>query len=210
MDHSNTRRPSVKKIVGTLLIVLLVVIIIASALQTAGRSGKVPVNIEVMPEDSIVKVDGVKVSKTVYLSPGEYSFVAEKAGFEDDKKVVNISSSTKSIQLLPIPVSAEALIWASKNQAQREALGGQAASQRGSQIREKNPLLNYLPRIDVAGSFRIDFGYTGKDNLDTYLIVSSSTPRGRSNAINWIKERGVDPAVLDIRFKDYKNPLLGE
>ncbi len=64
----------------------------------------------------------------------------------------------------------------------------------------------YSPPItDINGPFTIEYLYT-KNSVDHIKIVDSS-PQGRMNAIHWLREHGIDPTDLDIRFDDFTNPL---
>ncbi len=64
----------------------------------------------------------------------------------------------------------------------------------------------YSPSItDVSGPFTIEYMYT-KNRVD-YIKVVDSSPQGRMNAIYWLRERGIDPTDLGIRFDDFTNPL---
>lgn len=67
----------------------------------------------------------------------------------------------------------------------------------------------YSPPItDVKGPFTIEYLYT-KNHVD-YIKITDSSPQGRMNAMHWLRERGIDPTELNIKFDDFKNPLISE
>ena len=68
------------------------------------------------------------------------------------------------------------------------------------------PLIGKIPRIDITGPYSIDYGGSSSGNAAS-LIIYDSTPNGRTAAIQWIRDQGVDPTTLDIRYSEYINPL---
>lgn len=205
--YKNNKYIVVSSIIFGLLVVFLIVIAIVNYLNT---QGKIKVSIQFLPTDAKVYVDGTTITgDTTYLTPGEHTFVASKAGFADDKQVLSISKDINVVGLAPNPQSNEAIQWASDPsiQAQREAIGTIAASSRGNTLTTNNPIITQLPYVDISGPFAIDYGYTGAGNTSIYLSIHDSTPHGRQGAIDWIKSQGFDPATLDIRFDGFNNPL---
>lgn len=197
--------------VSIITVALLFLAIIALAIYTVTtQAGKIKATLTAYPDDSSVTMDGQKISQgTVYITPGPHTFVATKSGFLDDSVTASISEDTATVILLPTPQSAEAVAWSNQPDvtAMRESLGGQKAAMRGASLSKQYPLVDKLPYIDIAGPFALDYGYQGKDNSEVYFILHDSTPDGRRAALAWIRQQGVDPATLDLRYDEFKNPL---
>lgn len=177
------------------------------------RVGESKVTIRVIPEDSRVLVKNQPVSsKAIYLSAGNYTFSAEKDGFENDSQNHEVKKGEATIiNLLPEPTSPEAKQWLTDNpkiQLQREKMGGEKAALQGQEAIDKNPLLGALPYEDVTGPFEVDYGPSETRAGDTYLVISSLIPQGRTAAIDWLKSQGADPTDYEIRYHDFVNPLV--
>lgn len=188
-------------------------LLLYSIITLVSQAGKTKVSIEVLPKDSVVTInDSEGSSGDTYLEPGEYTFSATKDGFEKDTQTIIVDEGELVVVLLPEPVSEEALEWSQQPDValQLESYGGLRATQRGMAIRNTNPLIDRLPHVDFAGPFVVDYGYYGADSTKTYIVIRDTTPNGRIAAIEWIRDQGVNPAELDIRFSDYRDPLSGE
>lgn len=207
MQQRNVIRLSITVAVAVFLL------IIGLAIYTiTTRAGKIQVKVTAYPEDSTVLIDNQQSSSSdPYLTPGKHVFTAKKKGFLDTSQTLYISDTIKTVILLPTPDSDEALAWAAKPEvsAMRETLGGQRATIRGLALTERYPLTDKLPYIDINGPFALDYGYKGEDNSEVYFIIHDSTPNGRKAAFEWIREQGIDPVTLDIRYDEYQNPLTG-
>lgn len=192
--------------------VLFVGVIIWAVVQSIAHAGKIAVGVTVYPEDSTVYVDGkYSPGNTAYVTPGQHTFVAQKTGFDDARITLVVDTSTQSVTLLPTPVSDEAIAWTKQNgvQAKREELGGVEANQRGLALRDRYPIIDDLPYTAIGGPFQIDYGFTGTDDSEVFILIHNSTPSGRQNALQWIRDQGYDPTLLDIRYDEYENPLTG-
>lgn len=192
-------------------IVFVGIIIAFSAVILTHRSGKIGVTITTNPTDATVTLDNSTIiDKKTYIAPGKHVFTATKDGFKDESATIDVSESRNTVTLILDPSSNGAEKWASDNSKEREALGDQAADERGVSLSSLNPLMNKLPYIDIAGPFAIDYGYDEKDNTKVYYLIHDTTPSGRVRAIEWIRNQGYDPTTLDIRFSDYASPLNSE
>lgn len=180
---------------------------------TLPRIGKIPVNVLVNPSDSDVYIDGDKNNnKTVYLRPGEHSFTAKKPGWADNTVKISVSEENSNVGLLPTPNSQEAEdeLGDQNNIRVREGIAGTAANARGLELRGVNPIINKLPYSEVAGPFKIDYGFNESDNKTAYILVTVSTPDGRVNALKWLDKNGVDITRTEIVFSDFTNPLYSQ
>lgn len=175
------------------------------------RLNKIPVEVLVHPNDATLSVDGKGFSPgTIYLHPGAHSFKAEKEGWKTDEVSVTISNDLTSIALLPIPESEEAREQARRESRVREGLSSIAANMRGLDIRNSYPILSKLPYSDISGPFKIDYGFNQDDKKTPYLIISFSTPNGRREAIQWLKENDTDITKVEIIFEDFENAAYKE
>lgn len=196
------------------IIVLLVFALIITFFLTIAisRIGKTKVNIELIPKDSSLYIDGKKFgSGDNYLKTGKHTFEAKKSGFIDDKVVLQVDNESLEIGLIPEPKSKEAIDWLNKNpeiQLNREGIGAKMSSLIGGYIEENTPIINDLPYTDIKGPFTIDYGTEPSRLYGIFLEITDSTPLGREAAVSWIKNQGYDPTNIDIRFDDFENPLL--
>lgn len=181
---------------------------------TFSRSGETKVEINVIPEDSLIYINGKQITETVtYLKPGEYEFSAKKDGFKEDKQKITIEDEDTVVELIPAPDSQEAFDFLENNpelQRQREVIGGKRANLAGSELEEETPLIALLPtdQLDrINGLFSLDYGPSPVRENGVFIEVSSLSPKGRANAAKWIRERGTDPTDLEIRYVDFENPL---
>jgi hypothetical protein len=202
--------PKLKLVIGAGILFLLIIVL---SLTVAHR-GKTKVSVTVAPGDSQVLVNGKEQGAgTLYLEPGKYTFVAKKSGFADDSETVEVKSEPVSVNLVPAPTSPEAFAYLQQNpdvQAAREAIGGQQAQAYGQALKDETPLISQLPYTDINGPFTINYGPSTTRKDGVFLLISNTSPRGRANALKWIRQQGYDPTDLEIIYAGYANPLSGE
>lgn len=192
-------------------IIFVGVIAAFSAVIIANRSGKIGVTITTNPTDATVILDNKTIiNNKTYVTPGKHVFSAAKDGFANKATTIDVSESRNTATIVLDPVSDEAKQWVSDHSKEREALGDQAANERGVSLSSLNPLMDKLPYIDIAGPFAIDYAYDEKDNTKVFYLIHDTTPSGRINALKWIRSQGYDPTTLDIRFSDYESPLAAK
>lgn len=205
-DRSKMRMIIITAATIGLAMITLIAIGIATSMQ---RAGKITVTISVLPADALITIDGKPSGAAAYVTPGPHTFTAKKSGFKDATATLQISDTLNTVTLLPAPDSPAARTWASEtaNRTQLEEMGAAAASERGSSLQSQYPLIAKLPHTEINGPFAIDYGYAGEDSTQIYFIIHDSTPDGRVNALRWIRDQGIDPTDLDIRYDEYINPL---
>lgn len=199
-----------KKRMLALGIGLLVVLFGFQAILFLSRIGEKKVKITVIPSTAEVFVDDREVGGSVYLANGEYTFKARAEGYKDDEFKVSVGEGKNVVELIPSPESPEAIEFLDDNpaiQAKREAIGGRRSEQLGDKVKNETPILSKLPVTDISGPFSIDYGGSGDREYGSFLLVSDSSPKGRASALKWIKQQGVDPTDLEIKFADFYNPL---
>lgn len=189
---------------------ILALYITYSIVMAIVHSGKIKVTVNVLPQNSKITLNGKPAGKTLYLSPGNYTFAASADGWKTDTQKVAINKSAHDVYLLPIPESQQARDLVKNNskfQAEREELGGDRFNLQNQQALQKHPILKYLPYTQSTPPFSIDYGLTDGVNGDLKLVISNSSPNGREAAIDWIRQHGEDPTNMNIVFQDFSNPL---
>lgn len=194
--------------IAVTIIIIVMVVVTMSAIQ---RFGKTKVTITVVPDNATITLDGTPTKAgTYYLTKGTYIFKASLSGFNDALETIKVGTDAVTVPLLPEAVSDDAQKWLADHpdiQAKREELGSINAGTRGNSFRAQAPVLASLPHIDSESLYSIDYGFADSADQHPYLIISNSSPEGRQRAITWLKSQGVDPALLDIRYDDFQNPL---
>lgn len=165
------------------------------------------VEVVTYPESATVYGNGIKISKVSHLKPGRYTFRATANGFDDTSTTVEVSEDNRRIGISLAP--KEGIKTSVEEQYELEAIAGQQAQSEGRSITQANPLIQKLPHVSVAGPYRIDYGFSDRDNLGVFYYINTSTPRGRQSALQWIRDQGFNPATLDIRYDIENLPLTG-
>lgn len=175
------------------------------------RQGKVAVDILSSPMSATISInDSPSSVGTTYLPTGTYTLKATEEGWESKEITITISEEVSEIALVLTPISTEAKEQAKKESLTREGLSSIAANVRGFTIRNTYPILNSLPYSDISGPYKLDYGFNQDDKKTPYIIVSFSTPNGRHEAIQWLKENGTDLTRTEIIFEDFTNPTYRE
>lgn len=196
----------------TVCLLVFVSFVIYSIITGISRIGKTRIDITVIPEDAKVTINNSETSAgSKYVKPGTYVFTAAKAGFKTYTYEITIKKERTQVGLVPDPESEEAISWLIDNpdiQLEREAIGGTNAMSKGEEIENNTPIIASLPFTSVTGPFTIDYGYTELRKNGIFLLIRNSSPDGRKNALQWIREQqNIDPTDLEIRFSDFVNPL---
>jgi hypothetical protein len=164
------------------------------------HTGKVSVTIDVVPSDSAVTANGEKVKVgTVWLTPGNYTFIASKSGFSDAKSEMTISSTNNYVALNPTAVSDAAKKWAEEYGYEIDGLSSREFEAKNAQILKNHPLLAVLPY--TTDDFKITFDYRTNDSSSFYIIVTGADADGRTKALEWIRDQGYDPADYVFEFQ---------
>lgn len=208
MQNEKTKISKYIKFVVVISIVLFLFLYVL--VVQINHHGKIKTVLVAIPNDSQIMVDGNKnKAGAVYLKAGNHTFVATRQYFDDFRTSENVQSP-KTIYLLPAPTSQQAIQFLQKNpsvQAEREAFGALEDQRITQQMAAQSPLVKLLPHTDINGPFSIGYGASKEGGGKTYLIISDSSPNGRSKALQWIREHGSDPTDLEIQFTDFVNPL---
>lgn len=187
---------------GVIILILLFVLVT--------RVGKVPVSIQALPNDAVVKIDGKEISTgDHYLPAGEYSFTASKEGWSTDTLKLTIDEDNADVALLLSPQSdqAKAEYEGTTDTDEREQLSSIRSNSKGKTVTSNYPVIAKLPYSDSTGPYKIDYGYPREDSTTPYILISFSTPNGRTKALRWLSEQKLDITNTEIVFSDFENPL---
>lgn len=204
------------KLFSTLIVAVIAVVAIYNIVIVISRLGETKIEVDVLPKSSTITVNGNRIGSTIYLGNGEYEFKAMAPGYNEDSfnlTLKNNQSTTPKVILLPEPVSSDILNQLAEDpvfQAQREALGSEKSNLLGSRVINKNPFVSQLPYTDILGPFTIDYSLEAREDGRLNLIIKDSSPKGRSAALQWIRNQGADPTDYSITFEDFNNPLSQE
>lgn len=201
------KRILIPAIIGAILVVIFLV---ASATQTSNdRVGKTAVTVLVGPNDADITVDGNKSSAgTLYLPPGEHTFKATKAGWEEKEKKITVGEDPVEVKLVLKPISEAAENWMAQNpqaELDRELLAGQIANEDGEQLYLKNPIIDRLPF--ATSDYEITYREDKTRPTGIVIMIMTTTTAGRTAALAQIRTWNQDPSTLDIEYVGYANPL---
>lgn len=194
------------KIFAAALLLFVALIVIYLLIIDARHAKLSKVVINVIPNDSLVTIDGAKSKAgTKYLEPGRHTYVASKSGF----KTYTISLDTEkgkptTINLLPGPNSTAAYQWLGDNpaiQTEREGLESQNVALIQQALQKNYPILKDLP-LDTV-NYQIDYGQSVKYPSDPTKIALYivATPVHQDMALQWIKYKGYPPSSFEIIFQ---------
>ena len=191
-------------------IILTFVVFIAgySIYTIISQHGKIKVTVATWPEYASVKIDGnVSSSGDIYLTPGKHAFEVSAKGFRTSNRDITVSSSRDYVGILTSPETEEAIRWANepKNLSSAQTISALDTKSKSDAFRNKNPLLSKLPYSDTSGPFKIDYSLTSESR--SFVTIGETSPDGRTNALRWIKQQGVDPKSIDIRLNKFSPPL---
>jgi hypothetical protein len=188
-----------------ILLPLLVVMVVLYRGGTGNHQGKISVTVDVVPADSSVTANGEKIGTgTVWLKPGNYTFVASKKGFIDAKVEMTISSTSNYVALNPTASSEEAKKWVQENGYEIDGLSSREYEATSAQIIKLAPLLSVLPYTN--DDFKITYDYRTNDTASVYIIVTGADADGRTKALQWIRNSGYDPADYVFEFPGQSTP----
>ena len=206
---NNDTSSNKKGIVITLVIIVTLLLVALLVWQKIQQSGKTSLEIQKVPSDSLILVNGKKVSGSkIYLEKGTYTIKSEREGFNPYTRTVTIDpASNKSPKAFFVltPKSKEATAWVQDNEDEYLKVEKAAGIYYGDQSKstaEKYPIIKDLP---YRSSF-YSIEYYQKDD-DFRVQIISSDAMGRQVAIEQIKSLGYDPSDYLIEFIGVDNPF---
>ena len=172
------------------------------------RQGKIAITVTAVPGDTKITLNGSQKIGTgvVYLTPGTYSVLGQKDGFEDFKEDIKFDDTRARLVVTLIPSSDEAKKWAKDNQSQYlelEKKGGAIAAKNGEEFKKANPIVNNLPYENPYYTI----GYQSSDNKTITVIITAPSARYRYSALQQIRSWGYDPTDFKILYTNYVSQL---
>lgn len=182
-----------KKIMRKILIILISLVVLAIIVWVGWfRYGTLEVNANAASID--IKINkkeykAIKIPARFRLKAGEYTIKAGVGNFEEFEDKVSIKA--REVSSITVEVEGEEDIRATE------------------EFYKKNPLVNLLPTSN--NHFKIDYYQEGTADIKYDVILYSvSTPsqpnyldelkQYKREALDWIKNNGVDPSTLEIRW----------
>ena len=138
------------KLATTTFLGLVVLAIILTTALYISRIGKVAVITKYAPYSASVYLNGAKIKNnaTNFLTPGQYDLVAELDHFITNAETITITKDTQYIVGSLIFADTEGEAIAARNKKdflEVEGIFGRLLSDAGNKIRQKYPILNFLP-----------------------------------------------------------------
>ena len=197
------------KILIVIIISIFLFLLFLNLWQNNQHNGKALVEIYKVPKDTIVSVNGQKINKSTYLTPGKYTLKGESKGFETYTTEIEIvdDKPLKSFFVLT-PSSKEAEEWAKNHEddyLKIENLAGIYYGEEGQQLANKHPLIKHLPYRSTL--YNIDYSLDGNKLT---IQIDSPDALGRQVAIEQIKSFGSEPTDLNIEFIGHYSPFVAE
>ena len=176
-----------QKIVLAIVAFFFVFTIIYSVITLINRIGKVKTVVKYAPFSATVTLNDVPVTNnaTVWLLPGEYNLKVEYNHFDSYSDTITISEDNNAIVGVLNPSDSEGEDYLSKHEREfvdAEGKVGITLSQQGAKIKEKYPILNYLPINNSL--YSISYQY---DDNDKPVVNIKADPENLDIAIEKLK-----------------------
>lgn len=191
----------------TLLILLGLAIAAGSAaLIFRQRGPAAALQIEVVPSDSVITLDGKKVSEgLVKVKPGPHKLVFSRDGFETQTKDVRVPEGKEEYAGVVLrsnsPRTANWYEANPKDAKKAEGIASRAFDVKARTKTEAMPILKELPWIDRL--YRVDYGGSQNDPADpakTALYITYYSAEGKTQALEWLKFKGHTPEDTEMIF----------
>lgn len=198
-----------KKYLYYLGILVILGAVIFFAITGLSRRGKVKVNLVVAPSKAEVVIDGKQTkSKTVYLKPGEHTFIVSFENFETTKYIQDVSVNPE-VLLTAFPKSDSAREYLQKNPEENaifEKIGGIYQENVNKKTNESYSFLKDLPIEQRYFSIYNGAPLNSKvkdGDFAAAMYVRADSVYGRTSAVNSMRnELNIDPTVVEVYFQD--------
>lgn len=201
--HKNAR------LLKALLAIIIGLIVFWFIFMSFSHSGKVKLQLSIVPSDSSVTIDDSKSSNgSHWLKPGGYTVVVSKPGFKTQTRSIVLSTekdnNIAAFSLEPQSESAKKWVKAHLDEYKaNEKYGSLEAQASGKYLNDRNPIVSKLPYQDPY----FTIGYIQNSDNSITLTIATPSPRYRFFAVEQIRKFGYDPTDFRIDFKDFVNPL---
>lgn len=194
----------------TFVVIIVLVFVGYFAFTTITRSGKLAVEINAVPSDAKVTLNGTEVGNgTIYIEPGNYEVKGSKEGFAEFSQQTSVDTNGQVISVPLAAESEEAKEWAKENESKYldlESEAGIEAQRQGEEFAKKNPIISLLPHESLL--YTIGYRADTSDPTGNSIIIEISAIEGyRQQALYQLQQWGYDPTNFKINFSDYKNPF---
>jgi hypothetical protein len=177
--------------------------------------GNAELNIEVVPTDSKIEINGSRTSSgIVRIKEGSYTVTVNRDGFAEQKVNVEISQhEEKYIGVALEPNHPSTKDWYERNVNDRklaEGLSSRTYDEASKNLMFNYPLFRQLPTLEQ--DFTISYGVSmhDPDNPERYALhILAASPLLRSAAIDWVKQQGYDPTDYEFYFEQLNNIFEG-
>lgn len=166
----------------------------------------------VAPSSSKILINNKKYTNGTYkLKPGKYSVEISKDNFESysGSILLNQNETTKLYQALKQKDGSSS--WYIKNNKDdiiQTAIGDQKTKTVQENLTTKYPILKYIPYSNSVNNifiYKIDTQFDSNNNLEYINILlntcsTSSINQYKTNALDWIKSKGINPSDYVIKY----------
>lgn len=194
----------------TFIVLIVLVFVGYFAYTTITRSGKLAVEINAVPSDAKVTLNGTEVGNgTIYVEPGNYEVKGTKDGFGEFSQQTSIETNGQVVSVPLVAESDAAKQWAKENESKYldlESEAGIEAQRQGEEFTKKNPIVSLLPYENFL--YTIGYRADTSDPTGNSIIIEISAIEGyRQQAIYQLQQWGYDPTDYKINFSEYTNPF---
>jgi len=166
----------------------------------------------VAPSSANILINNKKYTNGTYkIKPGNYTVNITKDNFNTYSSDIILSKNQTTQVYQGLKQSDGSNNWYLEHKEDDiilSAIGGKAADETQQNLASKNPILQYIPYTEDSNGvkYKIDAQITNND-LE-YLIISFNTCSAQSietyktEALNWIKTKGIDPSIYNIKYSD--------
>lgn len=190
-----------QKIVFIIIAFFFVFAIIYSIATLIYRSGKIKTIVKYAPYSATVTLNDIPISNnsTAWLIPGEYNLKVEYNHFDTYTSTITISEDSNSIVGVLTPSDEEGEQYIDKHEREFSDAEGQVGislSKQGTKLKEKYPILNYLPINNSL--YSISYQY---DEEDKPIVNIKADPENLDIAVEKLKLlKGVDLTDANLVF----------
>ena len=190
-----------QRIIFFILSAIILVGIIYFIVVSISRIGKIPTTVQYAPFEANITLNGTKINNnaTIWLEPGKYLAKIEFDHFQTIKREVEITDKYRYIVGIMEATDSSGEEYANSHRQEfieTEGVIGQALNQEGKEIKERYPILNYLPINNRL--YSISYIY---NNNTAPTIAIKAAPEYLDAAVQKIKNlEDVDPTIYQIDF----------
>lgn len=187
----------------------------AFATSFGPKSPSGTLTVEAAPSGAAITIDGKKarVGKST-VPAGQHSVQATKDGFDKQVQIIAVKDGDSvEVGFILDPSAESTKDWYDKHpddQKLAEGISSHVADYTSSANTKANSLLQLLPvsySDGQGGSVSIDYGKPVGNSQEQGVYISTNNPEDRQDALTWIRNRGYDPATMDVVFYSESNPF---